>query len=252
MNATAPATDAPPSPVPLFRVVWKIVVLALAVGVTYVACLNAPRADLSPQAGVRMNLPERVANFTGQSQEVTKSERVLLPPDTQFEKKVYTGPNNETINAQIVLAGAERRSIHRPEVCLPGQGWTIKSSSTVSVPLATGRELEVTLLRIVRPVELPNGRTRELETLFCYWFVGHGITTPSHLVRVLRSHLDVLLHNMNHRWAYVIVAAPVLEGFRPGGKDNAQTLAMIKDFIANLAPEIMLSDAPNAAAPAKK
>lgn len=248
MNASLSAPTNPATSAPIARVAWQILAVALAVGITYLACVRSPRANLSPQSGVRMDLPARVNDFTGKKQEVSKSELLLLPPDTQFEKKAYTNSFGESISAQIVLAGAERRSIHRPEVCLPGQGWTIKSSSPITVKLENGQDLGVTLLRIVRPVEDANGKTRELETLFCYWFVGHGITTPSHLVRVLRSHLDVLLHNMNHRWAYVIVAAPVLEGFRPGGKDDAETLAMIKDFIAKAAPSIMLADG---AAPAE-
>jgi hypothetical protein len=49
----------------------------------------------------------------------------------------------------------------------------------------------------------------------------------------------MLLHNTNHRWAYVIVSSPVLRGFVPGGKDSAQTFDGIKKFIAEAAPQIM-------------
>jgi predicted RNase H-like HicB family nuclease len=52
----------------------------------------------------------------------------------------------------------------------------------------------------------------------------------------------MLLHNTNLRWAYVIVSAPVLEGITQQGKNAKETLAMLKEFIAHLAPEIMKSD----------
>jgi EpsI family protein len=187
-----------------------------------------------------MNLPEEIGNFDGTPQEVSDAEKVILPPDTEFAKMLYTDPDGETVNAQIVLAGAEKRSIHRPEVCLPGQGWTIKSSQT----LPSGAVLPVTMLRIARPIDV-NGKTAELESLFLYWFVGKDTATASHLVRVLKTNLDVLLTNTNHRWAYVIASAPVLAGLTPSGKTEPETLAMLKDFIAKFAPDIMKSEQPS-------
>ncbi len=83
---------------------------------------------------------------------------------------------------------------------------------------------------------MPTGNRRELASLFFYWFVGREVTTPHHLIRVLKTNLDILLHNTNHRWAYVIVSAPILEGVAPQGKNAEQTLAMVKEFIGSLAP----------------
>jgi hypothetical protein len=49
----------------------------------------------------------------------------------------------------------------------------------------------------------------------------------------------MLLHNTNHRWAYVIVSAPILDGFAPKGRNAEQTLELLKEFIATLAPQII-------------
>jgi hypothetical protein len=140
-----------------------------------------------------------------------------------------------------VLAGAEKRSIHRPEVCLTGQGWTLKSGVVETIALSDGKKLDVMKLIIGRPVRLPNGEQKELTSLFLYWFAGKDSTTPHHLERILKTNFDMLLHNTNHRWAYIIVSAPVLDGFVPGGKNQEQTLEMIKEFIGEVGPEIMLS-----------
>jgi hypothetical protein len=48
-----------------------------------------------------------------------------------------------------------------------------------------------------------------------------------------------VVHRKNHRWAYVAVSAPILEGFKSGGKNDAETQEMISDFIGQLAPVIM-------------
>jgi hypothetical protein len=213
-----------------------IAALALLVGA---ACLFFTPETGTSEAGIIMELPGSVGPLWGTDQQVSESEKVMLPPDTQFSKKLYSDGLGADIHCQIVLAGAEKRSIHRPEICLPAQGWTVKSGEVVPVKLSNGNTLEIMKLRVVRPVTLNNGETRELTTLFCYWFVGKDTTTPHHLARVLKTNFDILLHNTNHRWAYVIASAPVLQGFVPGGKDETQTFADLESFIANLAPRIM-------------
>ncbi|MGC1479535.1 MAG: exosortase C-terminal domain/associated protein EpsI, partial [Chthoniobacterales bacterium] len=222
----------------LRRVLMSGAVFVLLAGITVAACFTNSEVIASPETGVDLDLPTSVGSFTGESQEVSEAERIILPEDTEFAKMLYTDSDGDNVNAQIVLAGAERRSIHRPEVCLPGQGWKVKSSETLDVPLTNGRALPVTLLRIARPIDVA-GETRQLETLFVYWFVGKDIVTPSHLVRMVKTNADVLLTNTNHRWAYVITSAPVLAGFQQNGKDSEQTLAMLRSFIRDLAPEIM-------------
>jgi hypothetical protein len=49
---------------------------------------------------------------------------------------------------------------------------------------------------------------------------------------------------LQHRWAYVIVSAPVLEGLKPGAKSDAQTLDMLKDFVRQAVPKFQLSEMP--------
>lgn len=243
MSAAATAAARPASTVPLWR---SLVVLALA-GLTVAACLiGTPPAGKSETA-IRMDLPNSVGMFLGTEQKVTESERVILPEDTEFAKKLYSNGLGLDINCQVVLAGAEKRSIHRPEICLPGQGWMVKSGQVLPVKLSNGKTLEVMKLVIARPVTLNNGQQKELTSLFLYWFVGKDTTTPHHMVRVLKTNLDMLLHNTNHRWAYVIVSSPVLEGFTPGGKNEQQTLEKLESFISELAPQIMKSPQPNAA-----
>lgn len=219
--------------------IWRGLVIVLLAAVTVIACLWGTPPATKSEPGVAMELPGSLIGLWGSDQPVSESEKVILPADTEFAKKIYSDGMGNDIHCQIVLAGAEKRSIHRPEVCLPAQGWTIKSGEVVPVKLADGRTLEVMKLTVVRPVTLNNGTQRDLTSVFCYWFIGKHATTPHHFVRVLKTNLDMLLHNTNHRWAYVIVNAPVLEGFVPGGKDLQQTTARVEAAIAELGPQIM-------------
>jgi hypothetical protein len=216
------------------------VFLALAV-VVFFLCRQNPNANINMESGVNLTLPERVGSFTGKSAEISESEHVILPADTRFAKMLYTSLGGEQINCQVVLSGGEKRSIHRPETCLPAQGWTKKTSQAIPVKLDDGRTLEVMKLVISRPVEVRPGERRELTSLFLYWFVGKDITTPHHWYRILHTDWDRVVHGVGHRWAYVIVSAPVLEGFVPGAKNQEQTLESLKAFIGEVAPEIMVS-----------
>ena len=214
--------------------------LALAV-VIFFLCRQNPNAKINMESGVNLTLPERVGSFTGKPADISESEHVILPADTQFAKMLYTSLSGEQVNCQVVLSGGEKRSIHRPETCLPAQGWTKKTSQVIPVKLDDGRTLEVMKLVISRPVEVQPGARKELTSLFIYWFVGKDITTPHHWYRILHTDWDRVVHGISHRWAYVIVSAPVLDGFVSGAKNQEQTLEALKKFIGEVAPEIMIS-----------
>ena len=214
--------------------------LGLAVAV-YFLCRKNPGAQINMESGVNMKLPAQVGSFAGKETGISESERIMLPTDTEFAKMLYTGPAGEQINCQAVLSGGEKRSIHRPETCLPAQGWTKKTGQVIPVKLDDGREIEVMKLVISRPVEVQPGVRRELTSLFLYWFVGKDVTTPHHWYRILHTDWDRVVHGVSHRWAYIIVSAPVLDGFVPGAKNQEQTLESLKQFIGEIAPKIIVS-----------
>jgi hypothetical protein len=232
------------------RRAWLIsscVVAALGIA-TAALCLVTPEPKASPNAGVVLDLPKEVIGFTGQPQPVSPAEKTILPPDTQFAKMLYAKGDHEHISCQIVLSGSDKRSIHRPEACLRGQGWTIKNGGVVPVDLSDGTKLDVMELVINRPVVLGRER-REIKTLYLYWFVSKEAVTPYHWERIAKTNVDLLLHNQAHRWAYIIVSAQVTKGFVPDGKDEKETLDMLKRFISEAAPQFQRVDDAGATRP---
>jgi hypothetical protein len=226
-------------------ILWKsAAVLVLAAATIFAVQVLSPRIGQS-EAGIRMDLPSTLGDFHGTEQPVSAEEKLILPDDTVFAKMLYSDGSGPEIGCQIVLAGSEKRSIHRPEICLPGQGWSISSSQVRPVPIEGGGNLDVTKLIIQRPILLPNGDTKQLRSLFMYWFVGKDTTTPHHLVRILKTNFDVLFHDTNHRWAYVVVNAPILEGLTPDGKSQEEVEEILAGFIGRLVPRIMLDQLGN-------
>jgi len=230
--------------VPPVRPTWKwlvvfLVLCTLVAGFTKVTT----RPDVIPEAGVLLELPERVLGMRGEEQEISEAEKLILPDDTLFAKMNYSDAFGEaSIGCQIVLSGGDRRSIHRPEACLPGQGWNMLSNEPMDIELPSGNTLTVQKLRLGRTVETPDGRRTNLPMLFLYWYVGSEMTTHDQFERILRSNLDLLLYNRVHRWAYVVVSAPVMRGLVPGGLDEAETLERLTAFIQEAVPQFQKSE----------
>lgn len=218
---------------------WRIYpVLGLGLGVLLIVLLT-PSPNTTPEQGVKMLLPGGLGSYEGRPIEVTRAELNLLPDDTEFERKLYHSAYGDQILCSIVLAGGAKRSIHRPETCLPGQGWTIRSSRSLEVALHNGKTLTVTDLSLSREEKFSDTRSITIRQHYLYWFVGQNIVTHSHYERVFLSSWGRLWRNLNHRWAYVTVSARVTDNLkRYGGRNSEETVVMLKEFIADVEPFI--------------
>jgi hypothetical protein len=199
-----------------------------------------------------MKMPDYVNSgpgFFGTEAPVTEAEKLILPKDTEFARKDYRDyPGRDDIFCGIVLSGAMQQSIHRPEVCLVAQGWTISEQENVPIKLESGHTLTVRNLTIRHVYPTAEGKQITLTRYNMYWFVGEGVTTPSHLVRIFLSSWDRVFHNRAHRWAYVTVSSYITKDLQPDGKDAAQTKAMMVDFIKHVVPTFQKNEMPARAA----
>lgn len=229
----------------VFRPSWKL--LGFFVGFCFLGAaltMIGTHPNVVPEAGVSLALPASVLGMPGKDFPPSEAEMSILPKDTEFAKKTYTDPWGNSVNCQIVLSGGDRRSIHRPEACLPGQGWNMLANQPFEVGLEGGKKLMVKKLRLSREVETSPGIRRTLLMLYLYWYVGSDYTTHDQIERVVRSNVDLLLYNLVHRWAYVIVSAPILEGFIPGGMNEEQTQERILEFMREAIPQFQKSEMP--------
>lgn len=217
----------------------------LLTGVAVAACRLSPPMKAGNMAGVVMELPAGIDRYLGDAEQPDEVEKKLLPADTQMVKMRYRSVNaperRDVVQVTVVLSGAERRSIHRPEVCLDGQGWTLLESRVIPVEIHPGQVLEVKDLLIERSLVGPNGQRKQVRAHYVYWFVGTDVTTPHNLTREWLSSWDSIFRSVNHRWAYASVSAIVTENFTPEEsgqrvRTNAETLAVITKLIRNLVP----------------
>jgi exosortase len=210
-----------------------------------------PPLALVPQSGVAMELPGEVrmagtdeGKFYGFPAAVTEVERSLLPKDTEFARNNYTDFRGHSIFFSIVLSGVQQFTIHRPEICLVGQGWVIDGSQDVPVALDSGHTLVARNLLLHRLVIDPQGQSHVLQAYHMYWYVTDGIVTPSYIGRDWSTVWDRVFHNRDHRWAYVAVMSAITKSQRSDGLDGEQTIAMLAEFIRRIVPSVQKSEMP--------
>lgn len=215
--------------------------LSLLVGLGAVFLL--PKSSNSSPAGISMELPIWVGSWLGDDVEVSDKERNLLAQDTAFARKSYVSPEGDRVFVSIVLSGEDMtNSIHRPERCLPAQGWSLQSSDHRVVEVRPGKRLQFTQLLSGRPLETKNKQRAIVQNVSYYWFVGYHEMTASHIKRTMFDVRDRLLHGYNQRWAYVTVQANVTAGWIRPERTEAETEKMIEGFIKKLAPQLKRPD----------
>ena len=247
-GGAADAKNTPSEPEPVcslidYKHAWGLAggVVLLAGGVA-LATVALDRAQVSPHAGVRLAadgvnpapLPNLIGlDWAGQNAPVSQIERETLPADTGYSRKNYVSlrDRNQQVYLSIVLSGRDRTSIHRPEICLVGQGWTTRSRSQ-HVFVAGGRRIPATVLHLEREVTNARGQVVKVPSLFAYWFVGTDRVVASHWERILYTALDRLRHLQSHRWAYVFAQTHSLDG-------EPAAFQRLDEIVAATAPSIM-------------
>lgn len=134
--------------------------------------------------------------------EVGEAELNVLPGDTTFDKRCYTDERGFRFHVTLVTGGRSKRSIHRPELCLPAQGFQMKSPRTLEV-----RDVDWHFVTLARREAPPMG--------FAYTFFNQdGFRTSSHMMRVFRDVWDRSVRGRIDRWVMVTVLSSTSDAVR--------------------------------------
>lgn len=186
---------------------------------------------------MKIDLPERVPGFT--STNIPEPEVVLgyLPKDTSYTQRIYTAPDGLEISGVIILMGADRTSIHKPEYCLPGQGWTINEKTVTNISIAGfgGRQMPVAKWIAGNSFKTADGKKQEVNGVFVFWFVADNQQTTDNYQRMWWLGRDLLKTGVLQRWAYIAYFAVC----RPGNEEA--TFGRMKELIAASVPEFQLA-----------
>jgi len=230
---------------------WLLLVVALALMAGTAGALTWMRANQKlGQPGIKavpipgsvvmdIPLPEHVPGFTSTNMPEPQTVIDYLPKDTSYAGRLYTATNGVQINNTVILMGADRTSIHKPDYCLPGQGWTINHRAVENILVAGPEPYQLPVARwtVGLTYQTPDGGKQQVSGLYVFWFVADGQQTPDHYERLWWLGRDLLRSGVLQRWAYVAYFAMCA----PGQEDA--TFAQMKDLIARSVPEFQIAPA---------
>src|SRR5207237_6005855 len=81
-------------------------------------------------------LPENVLTFKSEILPVSQETLSWLPKDTTYGQRRYKAPDGFEAALNVVLMGTDRTSIHRPEWCLGGIGYSIDPQQTDTISIS--------------------------------------------------------------------------------------------------------------------
>jgi len=171
---------------------WGVtaVLAVLVVGMMGVQSVNPePTVAEAPQVSLA-----EIPGFTSEVQPMGEAEKTMLPEDTKIEKRLYTGSDGHWYLVSLVVGGRHKGSIHRPELCLPAQGFLMTDPRTVEV---AGRAW--------RFITLDGGVGRPSIGFAYTFFNQEGYRTASHTARIFRDVWDRSVHNRIDRWVMVTI-----------------------------------------------
>ena len=143
-----------------------------------------------------------IEGFTSVELPPSEAELKTLPSDTVIVKRNYTDEKGDWVLVSAVIGGRSKSSIHRPELCLPSQGYQMMRPRTVLVDGTAWRFISL--------------ERRDSPTLgFAYTFANQaGYRTSSHVKRIFRDILDRTFAGRIDRWVMVTVNSSIADDGR--------------------------------------
>ena len=166
------------------------------------------------------NCPACKAPLDGRS----LGENTVLPRDTTILKRVYRSDWDVQFLVSAVISGAGKSSIHRPELCLPAQGFLMSNPTDFEVVADGSASRPYHAIQIDSP-QAPSA-------LLVYTFFNQaGVRTASHLRRIFLDTWDRSVHNRIDRWVMVTVHVSALQGF---SLDRPRDRAELERFLRRI------------------
>lgn len=197
---------------------------------------------------LRVLLPERVLQYESEQIQQEAIVTNTLPADTSYGQRRYIDRKNpnDWVILNVVLMGADRTSMHKPQYCLEGAGWQVDNAHSLETTISMERpqpyQLPIIRLLTTRSIQNASGQTIPVRGVYVYWFVADDALSgdKSGADRMWWSAKHLLRTGVLQRWAYISCFAVCL----PGQEDV--TFERLKNFIAASVPEFQLTPKSNA------
>jgi EpsI family protein len=180
----------------------------------------------------RTNLFEQDITAMDQQTQLQWRQRTYFLYRMLLAQLVQSHRHPGNIMMAIVQNQSDRHSIHAPEACYPGQGWTIGEAETTDVTLA-GRQIQAARMDV-------GFKQKNIRETVLYWYQCEGegereiYATRHYPWLPFKTAFDLILKGRSDRWAFVRFSTSVAEG---ATYDNAFT--RLESFVTLIEPYLI-------------
>lgn len=181
------------------------IVLLLLAGTAGVLNARADKDRVPPSDPLRL-MPETINNWSGHDLPIDDEVLTVLGKG-EFLNRVYTPPPGPAAAATppiglfIGYFPTQRtgQTIHSPQNCLPGAGWTFQSQRYTTLQAADGKPFQV------GEYVITNGESKQF---VLYWYQSHGRSIANEYVSKVHMIADAIRYDRTDG-ALVRVISPV-------------------------------------------
>jgi EpsI family protein len=160
--------------------------------------------DYIPVRQPLSNMPQTIGGWTSRDMSMDADTLAVLG-EGDFLNRLYTGTNPDKVPPVDLFIGyfpTQRtgQTIHSPQHCLPGAGWTFESSTYTNIYDVNGKRYQV------GEYVINNGETRQF---VIYWYQAHGRSIANEYKARIRMVTDAIRTNRTDG-ALVRVITPIL------------------------------------------
>lgn len=209
--------------------------------------LGAPGVRTMPTEDpkrLKVVLPEKVLDYTSEEVPVDQMTMDVLPADTSFGQRRYTAPDGFAAALNVVLMGADRTSLHKPQFCLAGIGFSIDpvASRAETIRVTRPHEYDLPVMKFIATREVAvGGQTVRQRGVYVYYYVAdRTISAGAHGgERMVSMAREMLRSGTLQRWAYISYFSVCVPG------QEEATYQRMRDLIAASVPEFQLAAGPS-------
>jgi EpsI family protein len=170
--------------------------------------------------------PYQIGNFQGKNVPIDRTVSEALGPG-QFLDRQFRSPSAAEPPMELFVAyyPSQRTgdTIHSPQNCLPGSGWTPLQTGLIQIPRTNGQTITANRYIVGKGMD---------RILVLYWYQAHGRTTPSEYWGKIYLVTDAIKLNRTDG-ALVRIAAPI-----PNPADETRTEARAVQFAQSVLQQL--------------
>jgi hypothetical protein len=146
--------------------------------------------------------------------------------------------SNFAAQVNVVLMGTDRASLHKPQFCLTGAGWTIIKTELDKIHMERPFAYDLPVIKLTVAGEFNHeGRPVKVHGVYAYWYVADGelSAAPSGSDRMWSIARELITTGILQRWAYVSYFS-----YGPPGAED-EIYERLKKLISVSVPEFQLT-----------